>query len=411
MSDIRSEPVEFNAPDGRALDARIEYPSAGRIEAWALFAHCFTCGKDFIAARRISRALAERGIATLRFDFAGLGASEGEFAATTFSRDVADLIAGAGWLRDQGRVPRILVGHSLGGAAVLAAAGDIPEVNAVATIGAPSDPAHVRHLFDDAADEIRDTGRADVAIGGRELTIGRDFLEDIARWDLPARVRRLSSALMVMHSPLDRVVSIEHARRIFEAAHHPKSFVSLDDADHLVTRAADADYVAGVLAAWAGRYLPVAEARVSEQAPLAAGEVLVRETGDGRFSNEVHAAGHRLAADEPRANGGNDSGPAPYDYVLAGLGACTTMTLRMYAEHKKLALEEVAVTLQHSRLHADDCADCEHSAGRIERIDRRIAIRGDLTAEQRQRMIEIADRCPVHRMLTGQLEIHTHGSD
>jgi len=406
MSNIRSEAVQFTGADGHTLDARIEQPAAGPIVAWALFAHCFTCGKDFIAARRISRALADRGIATLRFDFTGLGASEGEFAATTFTADVADLVAGADWLRGRGDAPQILVGHSLGGAAVLAAAGDIPEVNAVATIGAPSDPAHVRHLFGDAADEIRASGQADVDIGGRQLTIGRDFLDDIERWDLPARVRRLDSALMILHSPLDRIVSIEHARRLFEAAKHPKSFVSLDDADHLITRAPDADYVADVLSAWVGRYLR-ADAPAADAPALAAGEVMVRETGDGRFSNEVHASGHRLIADEPRASGGNDSGPGPYDYLLAGLGACTSMTLRMYAEHKGLALDRVGVTLGHSRVHADDCADCEHTSGRIDRIDRRLHIAGDLTAEQRRRLVEIADRCPVHRTLTGQIEVHT----
>ena len=409
MSEITSESVHFEGPDGQRLDARIDRPANGRIEGWALFAHCFTCGKDFIAARRISRALAGRGIAVLRFDFTGLGASEGEFAATTFSSNVGELVAGADWLRREGNAPRVLIGHSLGGAAVLAAAGEIPEVAAVATIAAPSDPAHVRHLFDDAADEIRSEGRADVDIGGRELTIGRDFLDDIERWDLPARVRRLKSALMVMHSPLDRIVSIEHARHIFDAAKHPKSFVSLDDADHLLTRAADADYVAGVLSAWVGRYLPAAD---EDAGPLlAAGEVLVRETGFGRYTNDIHTASHRLPADEPRTMGGDDTGPSPYELLLAGLGACTSMTLRMYAEHKKLPLERVAVTLSLARIHAKDCAECEYREGQIDRIDRRIHISGDLTAEQRARMLEIADRCPVHRTLKGQLEIHTRGED
>ena len=409
MIDIHTEAVRFPARDGHDLDARIDRPAAGAITGWALFAHCFTCGKDFIAARRISRALAARGIATLRFDFTGLGASEGEFAATTFSSNVDELIAGADWLRAQGHPPRILIGHSLGGAAVLAAAGEIDEVTAVATIAAPSDPAHVRHLFADATDTIRERGEADVELGGRELTIGRDFLDDIERWDLPARVHRLDCALLVMHSPLDPLVSVEHARRIFEVARHPKSFVSLDDADHLLTRQADADYVADMLDAWAGRYLP---SSASEQAPSpTAREVLVRESGSGRYTNEVWAGGHRLVADEPRAMGGDDSGPSPYDYLLAGLGACTSMTLRMYAEHKGLPLERVVVTLSHSRLHAEDCADCEHTEGQIDRIDRRINIRGDLTDAQRQRMIAIADRCPVHRTLRGPLEIHTRGDD
>ena len=410
MTDIHSEAVRLPAPDGHELAARIDRPAAGTITGWALFAHCFTCGKDFIAARRISRALAARGIATLRFDFTGLGASEGEFAATTFSSNVAELVAGAQWLRTHQSAPRILIGHSLGGAAVLAAADEIPEVVAVATIAAPSDPAHVSHLFDDAADEIRSTGRAEVDVGGRSLTIGRDFLDDIERWDLPARVAHLQRALLVMHAPLDGVVSVEHARRIFEAARHPKSFVSLDDADHLITRAADADYVAAVLSAWVARYLPdTAEPEVAEE--TAAGEVVVRESGFGRFSNDIRAGRHRLVADEPGERGGDDSGPGPYDYLLAGLGACTAMTLRMYAEHKGLALERVAVRLGHQRVHAEDCAECEHSSGRIERIDRHIQLSGDLDAVQRRRLLEIADRCPVHRTLTGTLEIITRGDD
>jgi putative redox protein len=319
---------------------------------------------------------------------------------------VGDLVAGADWLRRHHGAPRVLVGHSLGGAAVLAAAGEIPEVAAVATIAAPSDPAHVRRQFDDAAEQIETEGRASVSLGGRELAIGRDFLDDIERWDLVRRVARLRKALLVFHAPLDPVVSIEHARRIFEAAKHPKSFVSLDAADHLLTDHGDADYVATVLDAWVSRYLPRAAAP-TEAPALESGEVRVEETGASRFANLVWAGGHQLAVDEPREAGGTDTGPSPYDYLLAGLGACTAMTLRLYAEHKKLPLEHVAVTLSHEKVHARDCADCEHTEGRIDRIERRVAITGDLTEEQRGRMVEIADRCPVHRTLTGNIEIRT----
>lgn len=411
MTEVITETAEFPGSDGHTLSARIERPASGPIHGWALFAHCFTCGKDFVAARRISRALAGCGLAVLRFDFTGLGASGGEFAATTFSSNVADLVAGAEWLRRNRGVPRVLVGHSLGGAAVLAAAGEIPEVAAVVAIAAPSDPGHVRRHLGDAVDEIEREGRAEVSLGGRDLAIGRDFLDDIERWDLLARVRALRSALLVFHGPLDTVVSIEHARRLFEAARHPKSFVSLDDADHLLTGAADSDYVATVLAAWVSRYLPAAAHAASEERELAAGEVEVRENGRGTFANDIRAGRHVLPADEPESAGGNDSGPSPYDYLLAGLGACTSMTLRMYARHKKLPLEHVAVRLRHAKVHADDCADCEHTEGKIDLIERRIAIRGDLTDEQRARMLEIADRCPVHRTLTGQIEIRTRAAD
>ena len=408
MTDIITEKVEFPGSEGHTLAARIERPAQGPVRGWALFAHCFTCGKDFVAARRISRALAGCGLAVLRFDFTGLGASGGEFSATTFSSNVGDLVAGADWLRKNHGAPRVLVGHSLGGAAVLAAAGEIPEVAAVATIGAPSDPAHVRRHFDDADKEIAAEGQARVRVGGQDLTIGRDFLDDIERWDLLARVRRLRAALLVLHGPLDAVVPIEHARRLFEAAKHPKSFVSLDAADHLLAEEADSYYVATVLSAWVSRYLPrPAQQEGRDEEGPAPGEVEVRENGTGTFANDVRAGRHVLAADEPESSGGTDTGPGPYEYLLAGLGACTSMTLRMYARHKKLPLERVAVTLRHDRVHADDCADCEHTEGKIDLIERRIAITGDLTDEQRARMLEIADRCPVHRTLTGQIEIRT----
>jgi len=410
MTDIATEKVEFPGSEGHMLSARIERPAQGPVRGWALFAHCFTCGKDFVAARRVSRALADEGLAVLRFDFTGLGASEGEFAATTFSSNVADLVAGADWLRRNHGPPRVLVGHSLGGAAVLAAAVEIPEVAAVATIAAPSDPAHVRRHFDEeVTGEIRAEGRANVTLGGRDLAIGRDFLDDIERWDLLARVRRMRAALLVFHGPLDAIVSIEHARRLFEAARHPKSFVSLDGADHLLTGDADSRYVGTVLSAWVSRYLPGAADERPQTQPH--GVVVVRENGLGPLSNDVRAGRHLLPADEPESVGGNDSGPTPYEYLLAALGACTSMTLRMYARHKQLPLEHVAVTLSHRGVHADDCVECLHAEGRIDVLERRIAIKGDLTEAQRKRMMEIADRCPVHRTLTGQLEVHTHAEE
>jgi len=409
MTDIVTEKVEFPGSEGHMLSARIERPAHREIRGWALFAHCFACGKDFIAARRVSRALADDGLAVLRFDFTGLGASGGEFAETTFSSNVADLVAGADWLRKNHGAPRVLVGHSLGGAAVLAAAAEIPEVTAVATIAAPSDPAHVRRHFDEATDEILAEGRANVTLGGRDLTIGRYFLDDIERWDLLARVRRMRAALLVFHGPLDAIVSIEHARRLFEAARHPKSFVSLDSADHLLTGDQDSRYVGTVLSAWVSRYLP--DTADEQPQPQPHGVVVVRENGLGPLSNDVRAGRHLLPADEPEFVGGDDSGPTPYEYLLASLGACTSMTLRLYARHKQLPLEHVEVTLSHRGVHADDCAECMHAEGRIDVLERRIAIKGDLTEAQRRRMMEIADRCPVHRTLTGQLEIHTRAED
>ncbi|NUP46096.1 MAG: OsmC family protein [Catenulispora sp.] len=415
-----SQKITFPGGAGETLAARLELP-AGTPRAHALFAHCFTCGKDGFAAARIARALTAHGIAVLRFDFTGLGQSDGDFGNTGFSSNIEDLIAAADYLRTHHAAPQLLVGHSLGGAAVLAARHRIPEVRAVATIGAPADPAHVEHLLGEARAEIQAQGQASVSLGGREFCIRRGFLEDIAGQRQAARIGDLGAALMVMHSPQDNVVGVDNARLIFDAARHPKSFVSLDGADHLLTRRADAEYVAAVLAAWVGRYLvpePAADAGdAGEQAGqtgqaaqvgqvLPAGTVRVTEAG-GRYRQDVTAGSHRFQVDEP-APLGADSGPNPYDLLLTALGACTSITLRMYADRKGWPLDGVSVSLHHDRIHAKDCESCETTAGRVDRISRRLQLDGPLlTAEQRARLVEIADMCPVHRTLTGEMVITT----
>ncbi len=402
---IKSEKLTFEGAGGEMLAARLDLP-AGEPKAYALFAHCFTCSKDIFAAQRIAAGLAEAGIAVLRFDFTGLGHSEGEFANTNFSSNVDDLVRAADFLRATRAAPKLLVGHSLGGAAVLAAAARVPEAAAVATIGAPVDPGHVAHLFQDAAPEIEAKGEAEVRLGGRSFRIKRQFLDDISGHKLEPAVGSLRKALMVFHAPRDATVGIDNAGRIFAAAKHPKSFVSLDDADHLLSRKADAVYVARVLAAWAGRYLGETEdARPALAA--APGTVVVREAGTGRFAQEIAAGHHALGADEPADYGGDDGGPTPYDLVLAGLGACTSMTVRMYAARKGWPLDRVSVTLAHDKIHAADCADCETRDGRIDRIERRLALDGELDAAQRARLLEIADKCPVHKTLKGEVEILT----
>ena len=403
MMTVTSEKLSFAGTGGQELAARLEKPR-GRSHAVALFAHCFTCTKDIFAAARIAAGLASRGIAVLRFDFTGLGHSEGEFANTNFSSNVDDLVAAADHLRSLGTAPKIVIGHSLGGAAVLAAAGRIPEAVAVATIGAPADPAHVQHLFQAARPEIEAKGEAEVLLAGRPFTIKKQFLEDIEATRLEAAIGDLRKALLVFHAPRDATVGIENAGRIFGAAKHPKSFVSLDDADHLLTRRQDANYVAEVLAAWAGRYLGLAQA---EPLKAASGTVVVQEAGEGKFAQHVAAGPHQLRADEPLSVGGEDSGPGPYDLVMAGLGACTSMTLRLYAEHKGWPLERVTVTLSHDKIHAEDCADCETKSGRLDRIDRRLLVEGALDDEQRARLLEIADKCPVHRTLESEVVVTT----
>jgi uncharacterized OsmC-like protein/fermentation-respiration switch protein FrsA (DUF1100 family) len=399
-----AERFDFRNASGQNLAALLDRP-AGEPRAYALFAHCFTCGKDVHAAKRIAEALTALDIAVLRFDFTGLGSSEGEFANTTFSSNVGDLVAAADALRRARQGPAILIGHSLGGTAVLAAAADVPEARAVVTIGAPSDPVHVTGLFKDRLDEIGAKGEVAVALAGREFRISRGFVDDLAQHKLLERVANLRKALLIFHSPTDEVVGIDNASRIFTAAKHPKSFVSLAGADHLLSQRGDAAYVANVINAWAGRYLEAPE-RAAEPAAQPR-EVVVRETRQGRFQQEITAGPHRFLADEPRDMGGLDSGPGPYDLLVASLGACTAMTLRLYAERKALPLDLVTVELSHAKIHAQDCADCETKEGMIDRIERAITLAGNLDAMQRQRLMEIADKCPVHRTLTSEIDIRT----
>jgi uncharacterized OsmC-like protein/alpha/beta superfamily hydrolase len=401
-----SHAVSFPGAAGNPLAARLDLPTGSAPHAFALFAHCFTCSKDTRAATFISGALADAGIAVLRFDFTGLGGSEGDFANTTFSSNVADLVAAASWLRSEHRAPAMLVGHSLGGAAVLAAAGSIPEAVAVATINAPADPAHVVHLFASQRAEIDAHGEAEVELEGRKFRIRREFLEDVAERKLTAAIAALNRALIVFHGPRDATVGIDNASQIFLAAKHPKSFVSLDDADHVLSRRSDGQYVGAVLAAWASRYLPgqSPDAR-SPDGPRDI--VLVRETGASKFQEEIAAGPHRLIADEPVSAGGEDSGPSPYDLLTGALGACTAMTIRLYAESKKLPLERVRVNLHHEKIYASDCVECETKEGRIDRIERVIELEGPLDDAQRAKLLEIANKCPVHRTLHSEVSIPT----
>lgn len=401
-----TERFQFMGEDGHQLAAALELPD-GEPAAYALFAHCFTCGKDTLAAKRVSVALAAKGIAVLRFDFTGLGSSEGDFANSTFSSNVADLIRAADHLRSVRKAPSVLIGHSLGGAAILAAAGNIPEARAVATIAAPSDPVHVTGLFKEHIDNIRAQGEVEVSLAGRPFRIKREFLDDIAEHELMKDITGLHKALLVMHSPVDDTVGIDNATKIFVAARHPKSFVSLDHADHLLTKPADALYAADVIAAWASRYVDTAKPAKAMDLPEAPRQVVVQETRKSKFNQVVTVGPHRLVADEPIAAGGEDAGPGPYDFLLAGLGACTSMTMRLYADRKSLPLDRVTVTLKHSKIYAKHCAECDTREGMLDQIERAIAMDGALDAEQRKKLMEIADKCPVHRTLTSEIRIVT----
>jgi uncharacterized OsmC-like protein/alpha/beta superfamily hydrolase len=399
----QTESVSFPGASGAMLAARLEAP-AERPRAYALFAHCFTCSKDTKAATYISAALAERGIAVLRFDFTGLGGSEGDFANTNFSSNIGDLVAAANFLRKTYRAPALLIGHSLGGTAMLAAAQKIPETLAVATIGSPYGPDHVLRLLKDSLGAIQAEGEALVEIAGREFRIKKQFLDDIQGRKLGDTVARLGRALMVMHSPRDTVVGIENATMIFTAAKHPKSFVSLDPADHLLSRREDAFYAGQLLGAWAERYLDVKPNEIPAPPP---GKVFVRETREGKFTNQVFVGRHVIRADEPVAAGGLDTGLSPYDLLCAALGACTAMTLRHHADLKGFPLERISVELKHEKIHAVDCAECETKEGKIDRIERLIGLEGTLDPAQRQKLLEIANKCPVHRTLQSEVVIPT----
>ncbi len=395
--------ITFPNQAGQALAATLELPERAP-RAYALFAHCFTCGKDIAAASRIARTLTSHQIGVLRFDFTGLGGSEGDFGNDGLAADVGDLLAAAAYLRAHHGAPSLLIGHSLGGTAALAAAAEIPECTAVATIGSPASPAHVLKQFEDALERIESEGSATVELAGRAFTISRQFVDAMRAEDITQRITTLGRALLVFHAPLDATVSIQEASAIFEAARHPKSFVSLDDADHLVTRLADAQYVADTIASWAARYLPETPAEVPPT--VAGGEVLVGEANH-RFLRDVASDHHAWLADEPKGVGGDNLGPDPYEHLLAALGTCTSMTIRMYANRKKWPLEDVTVQLEHSREHMKDCVDCETAPARIDVLTRAVRLKGDLTDAQRQRLLEIADRCPVHRTLEGELRIDT----
>lgn len=414
-----SRKIEFPGSQQALLAGRLDTPDQVP-RAWAVFAHCFTCSKASKAAAYVSRALARAGFGVLRFDFTGLGSSDGDFANTHFSSNVDDLVAAADWLREHHGAPSLLIGHSLGGAAVLAAAGRMADNKAVATIGAPFDPAHVIKQLGQGVEQIKAEGSATVQLAGRPFTVRQAFIDDLTSQKQGERIRRLRRPLMVLHAPRDATVDIDNAGQIFQAALHPKSFVALDGADHLLSRPDDAQFAADVIAAWAGRYLmaePVADTPAATpslervDAALPDGAVQVVERGTGAFTVDIRAGQHRWVGDEPASVGGDDLGPGPYDLLTAALGACTAMTLRMYARQKKWSLDKVTVDLTHSKVHARDCAECETREGKVDRIERVVTITGDLDPDQRQRLMEIADKCPVHRTLHSEVLVVTRAAD
>ena len=393
--------VEF-VSNGVTLRGMLESPDQN-VSNYALFAHCFTCGKDIAAASRIARTLTEKGIAVLRFDFTGLGNSDGDFSNTNYSSNVEDLKAAADFLKLNYRAPSLLIGHSLGGAAVLSVAHQLPEVKAIATIGAPHEAQHVVHNFAADADTINQEGQAEVTLGFRKFVIKKQFIDDVAQSE--SKIGSLKKALLVMHSPMDSTVNIAEAEKIYKDAKRPKSFVSLDNADHLVSNKGDADYIATTIAAWASRYIELpTEERVSKD--VHKGHVYVEEK-DHKFAQNVYSDSHHWLADEPTTVGGNNSGPDPYEHLLAALGTCTSMTIRMYANRKKWPLENIGINLYHERSYNKDCQQCDEAPQQIDYLNREITLEGDLDNEQREKLLEIADKCPVHKTLHEHLVVNT----
>jgi putative redox protein len=398
--------LTFTNKRGEKLSAQLDLPVDGRPGAYALFAHCFTCTKNLKAVVNINRTLNREGIAVLRFDFTGLGESEGDFSDTTFSSNVEDLISAAEFLETTFQGPQILIGHSLGGAAVLQAASSIPSAKAVATIGTPGDPKHVNHLLKSSREKIETEGEAEVMLGGKTFKIKKQFLEDLEQTRMHETLRNLRKALLILHSPLDEIVGIDNAAQLYQVARHPKSFISLDRADHLLTDANDSIYVGSMIASWGKKYIDLSREAGSE-ADSPEDRVMVRTGKDG-FRTEIMVRGHSLIADEPISAGGKDRGPTPYEYLSAGLGACTSITLRMYADRKSWPLDSINVRLAHRKIHAQDCESCETQKGYVDEFEREIELVGPLDDLQRERLLQIADRCPVHRSLHSEIRVKTH---
>jgi len=404
-----TEKITIQTKAGHILSGALELPT-GLVRGAALFAHCFTCTKQSKGAKLVSRALAAHGIAALRFDFTGLGSSEGDFGRAGFTSDVDDLVGAAEALCERFGGKILLVGHSLGGAAVLAAGNRLgrDKVAAIATIGAPSDVPHVLRSIQGDLAVIEEQGEGEVSIGGRPFKLSKNFLENTRATDLLTLIPDLKTPVMITHSPTDQIVGVDHASKLFAAAKHPKSFVSLGGADHLLTDAGDAGFVAGVIAQWAQRYLPGDDAWPTPQQG-----VLVR-TGFGKFGTEVHTSSHHFIADEPISYGGDNTGPTPYDLLNAALGTCTAMTMKMYADRKGWPLDGSSVAVTHERDHHVDCDHCEDEGegAQVQSLNRIITLHGDdLTDEQRVKIIEIADKCPVHRTLEGHLHVHTEAAE
>lgn len=399
---MKSNKFEFQNQEGISLSGRIDFPLDKQPTAFAIFAHCFTCNKNLLAVKNISRALTDKGFAVMLFDFTGLGASDGNFTDTNFSSNIADLMSAAEYLKSEYIAPKILIGHSLGGAAALFAAKAIESIEAVVTIGAPFDPKHVTHLLEDKIDEIEAKGKAKVNIGGRPFVVSMQFIKDLENRKAADVAKALRKPLLIMHSPQDATVGIKNAANIYTSAHHPKSFISLDGADHLLSQKADSKYAGYMIAAWVEKYIEIEKTEV-----LKGKSKVIARTNYGSFTTELKAGNHHLTADEPDSVGGLDLGPTPYDLLSSALAACTSMTIQMYAKRKEWPIDSVIVHVNHEKDYAEDCENCEGAGSKIDRFKRSIEFIGELEEQQIKRLLEIADKCPVHKSLHSEVRIIT----
>ena len=401
---MKFQKVTFKNNNGQDLVGRLELPVDRHPHNFALFAHCFTCNKNLLAVKNISKSLTSNGFGVLRFDFTGLGESDGDFADTNFSGNVEDLIAASNFLKEEYSAPTLLIGHSLGGAAVIFAAEEIDSVLALSTVGAPANPKHVKHLLKSGLEEINEQGEAIVNLGGRDFKIKKQFVDDLETKSLPETAKNLRKPLLVLHSPQDDTVGIKNAEEIYSAAHHPKSFVSLDGADHLLSRKEDSNYVGDVIAGWAKRYL---DCDVPKKDLKTKHQVVASLDAEDAFTTKLKLGSHYMTADEPESYGGNDFGPSPYELVSAGLSACTVMTIQMYAKRKGWKIDNVEVHTSYSKSHAVDCENCEETSAKIDTFEREIKFIGDLDEKQQTRLLQIADKCPVHKTLHTETQVIT----
>lgn len=402
---MKSTKLNIQNKKGLTLQAHLELPANQKPNYYAIFAHCFTCTSSLSAVKSISRALTSHGFGVLRFDFTGLGRSEGEFSDSHFSANVNDLVAVHNYVSEHYESPSLLVGHSLGGAAVLVAASKIDAVKAVATVGAPATISHVKNLFSHNFEDIKDKGNIEVNIGGRPFKIDKEFVEDFDKTDLLSVVKDLCKPLLILHSLIDKIVSINNAEQLYVNAHHPKSFVALDDADHLLSDNRDSQYVGNVIGTWVQRYFEPKENKMIETK----GEQLVGHLNliEDNFTTSIQTKRHTLIADEPISVGGDDFDPSPYEYLNAALAACTVMTLKMYAQRKQWDLQEVFVYLSHSKKHSDDIDIAVEKEGYLDHISKKLKFVGNLDDKQKQRLAEIASKCPVHKTIASKVVFNT----